>query len=255
MVTNGIGELSTVWVFGGTSDLALATIGELARSGVGRVVLLCREPGRAADAAAALTSDHPRMETVVRRFDGGEIDSLPELVADLAAEFGDVDVAIIAHAVLGRDVDPLVDPSGVRELGDVNYTGTTVLMSAVASQMASQGYGRLVLFSSVAGERVRRTNVAYGATKAGIDAFAQGLDHILADHGASVLIIRPGFVRTKMTEGMADAPMSTTADKVGRAVAAAIRSRKRIVWVPGALRWVFMVLRHLPTFLWRRLPV
>lgn len=255
MVVNGVGEISTVWVFGGTSDLAIATVAELARDGIARVVLLCRDVKRADGVVTMLTERHPRMEVHVRPFDGSDIDRVPDVIARLTADFGDVDVAIVAHALLGADVDLLGDATGLRELGDVNYTGTTVVLASVARQMSLQKYGRLVLFSSVAGERVRRANVAYGASKAGIDAFAQGLDHVLVEHGASVLIVRPGFVRTKMTTGMADAPMSTTPEKVGRSVARAIRSRKRIIWVPAQLRWVFMVLRHLPTWLWRRLPV
>ena len=255
MVSNGVGELSNVWVFGGTSDLAAATVTELSRTGVARVVLLCRDPGKADAVRASIVGASPRTEVHVRPFDGAELDRIPGLVEGLVSEFGDVDVAIVAHAVLGRDIDPLGGPEGLREIGDVNYTGTTLVLAAIGRQMARQRYGRLVLFSSVAGERVRRANVAYGATKAGIDAFAQGLDHMLAGLGASVLIVRPGFVRTKMTSGMPDAPMSTTAERVGRAVARAVGGKKRIIWVPGILRWVFTVLRHLPTWLWRRLPL
>lgn len=255
MVANGVGEITTVWVFGGTSDLAVASVAELARTGVARTVLLCRDVEKAGEVSKTLAADHPRMEIHVRRFDGSDTDSIPAIVDGLVEEFGDVDVAIVAHAVLGGDVDLLRDTAGLRELGDVNYTGTTMVLASVARQMSRQRYGRLVLFSSVAGVRVRRANVAYGATKAGIDAFAQGLDHLLADQGASLLIVRPGFVRTKMTAGMDDAPMSTTSDVVGRSVARAIRSRKRIVWIPGTLRWVFLVLRLLPTWVWRRLPV
>lgn len=255
MVANGVGEIQNLWVFGGTSELAVATVSNLAARGVARVVLLCREPERAAGTISALVAQHPRMEVLARRFDGADIDGVSGVVDGLVGEFGDVDVAIVAHAVLGRDIDPLVSVDGLRGLADVNYTGTTILLACLGAQMARQSYGKIVLFSSVAGERVRKTNVAYGASKAAIDAFAQGLDHMLSARGASVLIVRPGFVRTKMTEGMPDAPLATTPDRVGRAVAAAVRSKKRIIWVPGILRWVFALLRHLPTWLWRRLPI
>lgn len=111
------------------------------------------------------------------------------------------------------------------------------------------------MMSSVAGERVRRANPVYGGTKAGIDGFAQGLGDVIAADGVHMLIVRPGFVHTRMTAGRQAAPMSTTADAVAVATVRALRARRRVVWVPAKLRYVFMVLRHLPAPIWRRLPL
>ena len=91
-----------------------------------------------------------------------------------------------------------------------------------------------MLLSSVAGERVRKANFVYGSSKAGADGFFQGLGDRLAGTGVHVMIVRPGFVRTKMTAGMKDAPLSTTPDAVAAAVVAASRANREIVWVPGA---------------------
>lgn len=255
MVADGVGDLQTLWVFGGTSELALASIREICKRGVSRVVLLCRDIEAGSRGSETLQAEFRRTEFVVRPFDGSRVEDAKTIVEGLVADHGDVDVALIAHAVLGRDIDPLRDPDALQSLADVNFTGAIVLLGLVARQMAAQRYGRIVLFSSVAAERVRRVNIGYGATKAGLDAFAQGLDHLLAGTGASILVVRPGFVRTKMTAGMPDAPLSTTPEKVGRAVADALRSKKRIIWVPGILRYVFSALRHLPTWVWRRLPI
>jgi decaprenylphospho-beta-D-erythro-pentofuranosid-2-ulose 2-reductase len=121
--------------------------------------------------------------------------------------------------------------------------------------MRRQGHGRIVVLSSVAGERVRPANMVYGATKAGLDGFALALGDSLVSSGVSVLVVRPGFVRSAMTQGMEAAPFATTPDAVAEATARALQSGRRIVWVPGVLRYVFMVLRHLPAPLWRRLPL
>ena len=111
------------------------------------------------------------------------------------------------------------------------------------------------MLSSVAGERVRKANFVYGSSKAGLDGFAQGLGDALVGSGASVLVVRPGFVFTRMTEGMKAAPLATTADAVAAATVKALHSGRRTVWVPGTLRPVFSAFRHLPGPVWRRLPM
>jgi len=105
----------------------------------------------------------------------------------------------------------------------------------------------------VAGERVRRANFIYGSSKAGLDGFAQGLGDSLEGSGAGVLIVRPGFVKTKMTAGMAAPPLSTTAEDVAEATARALDRGREIVWVPGTLRWLMLAVRHLPRPVFRRL--
>jgi decaprenylphospho-beta-D-erythro-pentofuranosid-2-ulose 2-reductase len=125
----------------------------------------------------------------------------------------------------------------------------------VARQFRRQGHGKLVVLSSVAGERVRKANYVYGASKAGLDGFAQGLSDALAGTGASVLIVRPGFVHTKMTAGRKAQPLSTSPQAVAAATAKALRAGRRIVWVPPALRPLMSIGRHLPARLWRRVPM
>jgi decaprenylphospho-beta-D-erythro-pentofuranosid-2-ulose 2-reductase len=112
-----------------------------------------------------------------------------------------------------------------------------------------------VVLSSVAGERARRSNFIYGSSKAGLDAFAQGLGDALHGTGVHVMVVRPGFVRTKMTAGRAEGPMATTPEAVATAIEVGLRRRSETVWVPGALRLVMAALRHVPRALFRRLPI
>ena len=121
--------------------------------------------------------------------------------------------------------------------------------------MRAARHGHIVVLSSVAGERVRKSNYVYGSTKAGLDGFAQGLADAVDSDGVGVTIVRPGFVHSRMTAGLKAAPFSTTPDAVAECTVAGVRRGRRIVWAPGTLRWVFMVLRHLPTPIWRRLPL
>jgi NAD(P)-dependent dehydrogenase (short-subunit alcohol dehydrogenase family) len=128
------------------------------------------------------------------------------------------------------------------------------VLTHLARLMRAQGHGRLVVFSSVAGVRVRRANYVYGSAKAGLDGFASGLADALHGSGVRLLLVRPGFVIGRMTEGMSPAPLSSTPAQVADAVADGLDRDRDVVWVPGALRPVFALLRLLPRAVWRRMP-
>ena len=114
--------------------------------------------------------------------------------------------------------------------------------------------GRIVVFSSIAGARVRRANYVYGSAKAGLDGFACGLTDALQGTGVRLLLVRPGFVIGRMTEGMDPAPLSSTPAQVAEATARALRTGRGTVWVPWALRPMFFGMKLLPRAIWRRLP-
>jgi decaprenylphospho-beta-D-erythro-pentofuranosid-2-ulose 2-reductase len=250
---NGLGVPQTIALFGGTSEIGQEIVSQLIRPGVGDVALVSRNIDAAQMFGDSIGDDSLSIHHI--RFDGADARSMPSVVDEVTQSLGDIDVAIIAQALLCDGVDVLKNPLDVVDMCDVNFTATLTLLSSLAAQMKKQGYGRIVLLSSVAGERVRKANPAYGATKAGIDAFAQALDHELEGSGASILIVRPGFVTTKMTAGMRKAPFSSDAATVAKATVAAIDTHRRVIWVPGLLRFVFMAFRHLPTGVWRRLPL
>ena len=110
-----------------------------------------------------------------------------------------------------------------------------------------------MVLSSVAAERARRANLVYGSSKAGLHAFFQGLADSLSGTGLEVIIVRPGFVHTKMTAGRAAQPLLTTPKRVGRTIADAIGNGSGTIWVPAALRVVMSGLRHLPRPVFRRI--
>jgi decaprenylphospho-beta-D-erythro-pentofuranosid-2-ulose 2-reductase len=120
--------------------------------------------------------------------------------------------------------------------------------------MRHQGHGRLIVLSSVAGERARRANFIYGSSKAGLDAFSQGLGDALVGSGVEVTVVRPGFVVGRMTEGMVPAPFATTPEAVADAVVRGIETGAAVVHVPPLLAWVMAIMRHLPRLVWRRMP-
>jgi decaprenylphospho-beta-D-erythro-pentofuranosid-2-ulose 2-reductase len=252
-VENAFGEPQTVLVLGGTSDIGLAIVHRLEGPMLRNVVLACRNPDAAATSVDALTSAGVTATAV--RFDATQPETHAALVSDVVDRVGDLDVVVLAFGVLGEQTVFDDDPAAAARAVTVNYTGAVSAGLAVAAQLRKQGHGRLVVLSSVAGERVRAANFVYGSSKAGLDGFAQGLGDSLVGSGASVLVVRPGFVKSSMTEGMKPAPFATTPGAVADAVVKGLRSGRRTVWAPGILRYVFMTLRHLPGFVFRRLPL
>jgi decaprenylphospho-beta-D-erythro-pentofuranosid-2-ulose 2-reductase len=250
-VEDALGAVQNVLVFGGTSEIAEATVRRLARDRCRRVVLAARDVDAATTVAADL--EPLGVDVDVLAFDATAVDSHADVVDAAFGLLGDVDVALVAFGVLGDQDAFDADPSSAAHAVSVNMTGAVSVGLHVAERLRAQGHGTLVVLSSVAGERVRAENAVYGATKAGLDGFAQALGDRLAGSGARVMIVRPGFVHTRMTAGLDPAPLSTTPEAVADDIATGLRKQSAIVWSPGALRWLFTVLRHLPRPLWRRI--
>jgi decaprenylphospho-beta-D-erythro-pentofuranosid-2-ulose 2-reductase len=138
-------------------------------------------------------------------------------------------------------------------LAHTNFVGAVSVLTILGERLKQQGHGAIVVLSSVAGDRARQANYPYGATKAGLDAFAQGLGDALAPANVHVLVARPGWVRTKMTAGRKAAPLATTPHRVADDIVAGLKRDAHTVYSPPVLRYVFAVMRHLPRPLWRRL--
>jgi decaprenylphospho-beta-D-erythro-pentofuranosid-2-ulose 2-reductase len=248
---DALGRPQSLLLLGGTSEIALA----IARAWADAkpVVTLAARPGERRDAAAAgLRADG--FEVEVLDFDAEDTDSHQDLINAVAA-VRDIDVAVVAFGVLGDEEEAWTDPAAAVHLARVNYTAAVSIGVCLAAVVKRQGHGSIVALSSVAGERVRRSNFVYGSSKAGMDGFYLGLGEALAEYGGHVLVVRPGFVHTRMTAGREAAPMSVTAEQVADAVVRGVAARSDLVWVPTLMRAVMSGLRHVPRPVFRRLPL
>lgn len=249
---DALGSVQSILVLGGTSDIAVATVRRLAAPRAATVVLAGRDPEAMAATAQTLSaSGAGEVHTVP--FDALDTDAHEGFVKEVWDRLGDVDVVLLAFGVLGDQQLAEHDPAEALRIARTNYLGAVSVLVPVARQLRAQGHGVLVVLSTVAAERPRRSNFVYGSSKAGLDAFAQGLGDSLAGSGARVVVVRPGFVRTKMTAGRQAAPLATTPEAVAAAIDSAVRGRAETVWVPALLRWIMSALRHLPRPLFRRL--
>jgi decaprenylphospho-beta-D-erythro-pentofuranosid-2-ulose 2-reductase len=252
-VNDATGMPQSAVVVGGTSEIAAAVLRALAARRLRRVTLVGRdEVGLAAAAQALRQLGVAEVDTAV--LDVTDIARVPAVVADVAAVVGSIDLVLVAAGMLGDQAADEHDPVATARVLSTNFTGPAALMTAFAGVLRRQGHGRIVVLSSVAGVRVRRANYIYGASKAGLDGFAQGLADALRGSGASVMIVRPGWVATRMTAGRAPAPFATTPEAVADDVLAGLARNASVVWSPRPLRAVFAVMRVLPAALWRRLP-
>ncbi|MFI0965358.1 decaprenylphospho-beta-D-erythro-pentofuranosid-2-ulose 2-reductase [Streptomyces sp. NPDC021080] len=237
-------------VLGGTSEIALATARRLITRRTRTVWLAGRPTPALEEAAERLRGLGADVRTVA--FDALDPESHEAVLGKVFAE-GDIDMVLMAFGVLGDQAVDEKEPVAAVRVAQTNYTGAVSSGLVCARALQTQGHGSLVVLSSVAGERARRSNFIYGSSKAGLDAFAQGLGDALHGTGAHVMVVRPGSVRTRMTAHLPRVPLSTTPEAVAAAIELGLRRRSETVWVPGALRMVMAALRHTPRTLFRRL--
>jgi decaprenylphospho-beta-D-erythro-pentofuranosid-2-ulose 2-reductase len=251
-VIDAVGNPQSLLLLGGTSDIALAIAEKYLAEKPLRVVLAARPSPRRDAAAARLKERGAEVSTV--DFDATDTASHPA-VLDRAFAGGDIDVAAVAFGLLGDNEEQWQDHAKAVEIATVNYAAAVSVGVALSGKLKAQGHGTIIALSSVAGERVRRSNFVYGSTKAGFDGFYLGLGEALAPHGVKVTVVRPGHVKTKMTAGLKDAPLAQTADQVATIAVDAARTGKELVWAPGQFRYVMSVLRHVPRPIFRKLPI
>lgn len=248
-MSDAFGRPRRIAVLGGGSEIGQAIVSKLvAQGGVATVVLAGRTPER----PEAPWPPEVRVEVVP--FDALVAETHASAIEAIFAASDDVDVFVVAVGLLGSQSAAEHDALEAAAIASTNYAGLVPPLTLAAQRLAGQGHGTMVVLSSVAAQRPRRSNYVYGAAKAGLDAFAQGLQLALAGTGAHVLLVRPGFVRTRMTAGMKPPPFTTTAEAVADAVARGLDGQKSdIIWVPGVLRYVMWIVRALPAAVVRKL--
>lgn len=242
-----------VVVLGGNSDIAFAILRELAKDRLEKVVLAGPNQTTLHERASQV-SDIGGIEVKIATFDAldlGHIKAQTELAMSLVPT---VDLVIVAAGMLGDQALDERDASAVGKVITTNFTGPAAAMTAVVEKMKKQGGGSILVLSSVAGAKVRRSNFIYGSSKAGLDSFALGFSDALWDTPIDVTVVRPGFVHTKMTDSLKAVPLSTTADKVAVAAIKGLENGSPVVWVPQTFRLIIFALRHMPRAVARKLP-
>lgn len=239
-----------VLIVGGSSEIGSSLALSWLRRGTSEFVVTQREAGRADDVVGHLEDAGARVTTV-------DLDALVRSTIspamDRAWAGGDVDIAVIAIGRLGDQVEMEANPSAAWDVLTVNATASIQIALEVAARMEHQQHGTLVLLSSVAGQRGRRDNYVYGASKAALDTFAEGLQQRFADSEVGVLVARPGYVHSKMSASVKPAPFAVSVDESRDRILTALESGKGVVWIPSFLGVLFQIFRLLPRRTWAAL--
>ena len=248
--------MGTVLVLGGRSEIGLEVARRLAPGST--VVLAVRRSTDLDDEEKALL-DAGAAAVARVEFDADDVARHRTVLDAVVAAHGRLDTVVVAFGILGEQPRAERDVEHALAVVHTDYVAHVAVLTHLAQILRAQGRvrgirGQLVVFSSVAGARVRRANYVYGSAKAGLDGFASGLADALHGTGVRLLLVRPGFVVGRMTEGMAPAPFSSTPAQVAAATVRALRAGRGEVWVPAVLQPLFGVLRHVPRALWRRMP-
>jgi decaprenylphospho-beta-D-erythro-pentofuranosid-2-ulose 2-reductase len=251
---DAVGNPQTILLLGGTSEIGLAICERYLRTASARIVLACLpdDPGRD-DAAAHMKAAGAKAVELID-FDAVDTASHPKVI-DEAFGGGDIDVAIVAFGLLGDAEELWQNQRKAVQIAEVNYTAAVSVGVLLGEKMREQGFGQIIAMSTVAAERVRRSNFVYGSTKAGLDGFYLGLGEALREHGVRVLVIRPGQVRTRMSAHIKEAPLTVDKEQVAELAVRSAAKGKELVWAPPAFRYVMMVLRHIPRPIFRKLPI
>ncbi|PXX63093.1 decaprenylphospho-beta-D-erythro-pentofuranosid-2-ulose 2-reductase [Nocardia tenerifensis] len=251
---NAVGNPQAILLLGGTSEIGLAICAEYLKKGAARVVLaaLPNDPLREDAVAKMKAAGASSVELV--DFDALDTDGHPKVI-DAAWDGGDIDIAIVAFALDGDPEELWQNQRKAVQVAGINYTASVSVGVLVGEKMKAQGFGRIIALSSVAGERVRRSNFVYGSTKAGLDGFFLGLGEALRPYGPRVLVIRPGMVRTRFSAHVKEAPLTVDKEVIAELAVSAAQKGKDLIWAPGTWRYVMMILRHVPRPIFRKLPI
>lgn len=249
-----------ILLLGGTSDIG----GEMAvRLCWQRHVILAARRPEATDYLVERLKNAGASQVDVLPFEAQDLSSHRELIQKAHTMAGAFDYAIVAFGVLGDQKLAEHDEKHSAEIATINYTAQINVLTILTDILRSKQETRatVIAFSSIAGWRARRRNYVYGSTKAGLDAFCQGLTDALYHTNVRLITVRPGFVIGSMTKGLKPAPFSVTPRQVASAVVSHMVSdvqtghfRSSTLWVPNKLKYLAVIMRVIPRFIWRRAP-
>jgi decaprenylphospho-beta-D-erythro-pentofuranosid-2-ulose 2-reductase len=169
------------------------------------------------------------------------------------AALGGFDTVVVTAALFGTQERLESDRNFARRLLTVNFANTVVFCEAVRERLLKRGGGTLCVISSVAGDRGRKPVILYGASKAGLSAYLEGLDHKYRSQGLRAITIKPGFVKTSMTEGLKPPPFAGEPEGVARDIVAAMDGGVPVRYTPRMWQLVMLVIKFLPRFVMRKI--
>jgi decaprenylphospho-beta-D-erythro-pentofuranosid-2-ulose 2-reductase len=215
--------------------------------------LLGRDPADLERSARDLEARSGRSGVAAAPCDLARPDGFSAALDAAESRLGGLDAVVVTAGDFARQEELEGDTERARRLLEVDFTNTVAFCEHARKRLLARGGGTLVVFSSVAGERGRKPVVLYGAAKAGLTRYLEGLDHKYRGAGLRTVCVKPGFVKTSMTDGLRPPPFAGEPDEVARTVLRAIDRGRPVVYAPPMWRWIMLVIRWLPRFVMRRI--
>lgn len=244
--------MKRIAVFGATSGVGSALCEEAARQGFD-LVLVARDADRLAALASRLQSQSRQIQTLI--FDGIYTEGHAALVQNIRQRYSDLSGAVFCQGVYHRQDTCVGHPEKVLEMMNCNCLGVISLLEPFADWFTGRGTGFLSCITSVAGDRVRASNYSYGASKAALSAYLDGLRRRLAATKVLIQDVKLGPTDTRMASLADSAPLLIAPNRAAREILAAIRRRKEVVYVPGFWRYIMAILKMIPEPLFKRLKI
>ncbi|HEY0796136.1 MAG TPA: SDR family oxidoreductase [Acidisarcina sp.] len=244
------GVPSRVLVLGATSSIAIATMRLLASTGA-RFFLVARNPERLEVVALDLLT-RGATDVSCETLDLNETAAHPAMLTGAAQSLGRIDLALIAHGILGDQEAAQRDYGAAQAVLQTNLLSAVSLITWLANYFEATHQGTLAVISSVAGDRGRKSNYVYGTSKGALNVFLDGVRNRIDRSGAHVLTIRPGFVATPMTAELPHGPLFAQPVQIGRGILKAIEHRRDVVYLPGFWRLIMLLIRNIPERIFKK---
>ena len=242
---------SRVLVLGATSSIAIATMRRLAAPNR-HFMLVARNRDRlTAVAQDLMTRGALAVDTWVMDLD--DTTAQPEMLASAVQRLGRIDLALIAHGVLGDQPAAEADFEVAAAILHTNFISTVSLLTWLGNYLQTQHGGTLAVISSVAGDRARKSNYVYGASKGALNLFLEGLRNRIDRDGVHVLTIKPGFVATPMTAHVEHNALFASPDQIARGIVKAVNRRRDVVYLPWFWRWIMLLVCAIPNRLFKKM--
>jgi len=243
--------MESVLILGATSGIAQAIARKLAARGVNLILA-----GRSMDDLNRLAGDLKvrfNCTATAMLFDAASFETHATFYESCKAHVGQLDGVILCYGYMGNQHNAQNDGQHAKEVIDINFTSCVSILHIAANDMEKRGSGFICAISSVAGDRGRQSNYVYGSAKGALSIFLQGLRNRLAKSGVSVLTVKPGFVDTRMTFGQKGLFLVAKPEKVASDIIRAIEKKKNVLYTPFFWRWIMLIIKMIPEFVFKKL--